>query len=228
MALGNLYVMKEGGLGMNDLLIISFRTLFLYVLILVILRIMGKREVGELSVFDVVIFVIMAEVAAFALDSPDQKLINSIVPMLVLLLIQLVSSTISLKSKKFRNLVDGEPSVLIRNGIIQEEEMRRQRYNLDDLFQQLREQQIGSVLEVTFAFLEPSGNLSVFTEEDTQPVLSLISDGVVQNRHLAIIGKTEEWLRKSIQAQGVEQIEDVFYCAFENGELKFQLKAAVQ
>jgi len=145
---------------------------------------MGKREVGELSVIDVVVFVIMAEVAAFALDSPDKKLIMSIVPILLLLAIQLVSSYFSLKSKKFRDLVDGDPSVMIRNGEIIEDEMRRQRYNLDDLFQQLREQQIGSIRDVTFAFLEPSGNLSVFTKDETQPVLALISDGVVQNRHL--------------------------------------------
>ena len=70
---------------------------------------------------------------------------------------------ISLKSKKFRDIVDGDPTLIIKHGKILEEEMRKQRYNLDDLFQQLREQQIGSVHEVSFAYLEPSGNLSVFT-----------------------------------------------------------------
>lgn len=209
---------------MNDLLIVSFRTVFLYVLLLIILRVMGKREVGELSVIDVVVFIIMAEVAAFGLDSPDSKLIMSIVPIIILLFIQLISSYISLKSKKFRDLVDGDPSVLIRDGKILEDEMRRQRYNLDDLFQQLREQQIGSVREVTFAFLEPSGNLSVFTKEDTQPVLALISDGVVQNRHLDIIGKSEEWLRDELKAQGISKIEHIFYCSFEKDKLDYQLK----
>ena len=185
---------------MNDLLIIGFRTVFLYILILIILRIMGKREVGELGVIDVVVFVIMAEVAAFALDSPDKKLIHSIVPMLILLVIQLVSSYFSLKSKKFRDIVDGDPTLIIRHGKILEQEMRKQRYNLDDLFQQLREQQIGSVHEVSFAYLEPSGNLSVFKHDDIQPVLALISDGVIQSRHLELIGKTEEWLDKRTTA----------------------------
>lgn len=213
---------------MSDLLIISLRTVFLYVLILFVLRVMGKREVGELSVIDVVVFVIMAEVAAFALDSPDKKLIMSIVPILLLLVIQLVSSYFSLKSKKFRDLVDGDPSVMIRNGEIIEDEMRRQRYNLDDLFQQLREQQIGSIRDVTFAFLEPSGNLSVFTKDETQPVLALISDGVVQNRHLDIIGKTEEWLRQELKVQGVNKVEHVFYCSFEENKVEFQLKEEAQ
>lgn len=213
---------------MSDLLIVGWRTVFLYVFILVVLRVMGKREVGELSVIDVVVFVIMAEVVAFALESPDKNLFLSIIPILILLAIQLISSYISLKSKKFRDLVDGDPTVIIRHGEIIEEEMRRQRYNLDDLFQQLREQQVGSIRDVTFAFLEPSGNLSVFTKEETQPVLALISDGVIQNTHVEIIGKTEDWLRKELKSQGVNKIEEIFYCSLEGDELEFQLKQEFQ
>jgi len=189
---------------------------------------MGKREVGELSLFDVVIFVIMAEVAAFSLDSPEKKIINSIVPIILLLIIQVSSAYFSMKSKKFRNLVDGEPSVMIRDGHIIEEEMRRQRYNLDDLFQQLREQQVGSIREVSFAFLEPSGNLSVFKHDETRPSLSLISDGVIQHKHLTIIGVTEEWLLKELKNQGISNVEQIFYCTFENNKLQFQLKEAFQ
>lgn len=213
---------------MNDLIIIGFRTILLYVFVLIILRLMGKREVGELSVIDVVVFVIMAEVVAVALESPDKKLIHAIFPVLLLLCIQLLTSYISLKSKKFRDLVDGDPTLIIRDGVIQEEEMRKQRYNLDDLFQQLREQQIGSVRDVSYAYLEPSGNLSVFTHDNTQPVLAIISDGVIQSRHLKIIGKSEGWLIQSLKEQGVNEVEQVFYCSFEEGELHFQLKKGYQ
>ena len=189
---------------MNDLIIIGFRTIFLYVFILIVLRVMGKREVGELSVIDVVVFVIMAEVVAVALESPDKKLIHSIFPVLLLLGIQLLTSYLSLKSKKFRDIVDGDPTLIIQDGVIQEEQMRKQRYNLDDLFQQLREQQIGSVREVSYAYLEPSGNLSVFTNENTQPVLALISDGVIQSRHVQMIGKSDDWLVQELKEQGVQ------------------------
>lgn len=213
---------------MNDLLIIGYRTVLLYILIVIILRLMGKREVGELGVIDVVVFVIMAEVAAFALESPDQKLIQSIIPMLILLIIQVVSSFISLKSKRFRNLVDGQPAIIIEQGKILEHEMRKQRYNLDDLFQQLREKEIGSVHEVSFAYLEPSGNLSVFKHDDVQPVLALISDGKIQSRHLELIDKTDEWLERELQAVGINDVKQIFYCTFENGELKFQLKETFQ
>ena len=211
---------------MHDLVIIGFRTLLLYALIVLILRLMGKREVGELSVIDIVVFVIIAEVAAFALDSPDEKLINSILPMFVLLIIQFVSSYISLKNKKFRDIVDGDTTVIIRDGHILEEEMRKQRYNLDDLFQQLREKEIGSVFEVAYAYLEPSGNLAVFKYGDTAPVLPLISDGYIDVRHLEIQHKTEKWLVAELRKKGIEDPQQVFYCSYENGELKVQLKQA--
>lgn len=213
---------------MSEFLTIVYRTVFLYILILIILRIMGKREVGELGVIDVVVFIIMAEVAAVALESPDAKLSHSILPMIVLLIIQLVSSYFSLKSKRFRDIVDGEPTLIIRHGQILEQEMRKQRYNLDDLFQQLREQQIGSVHEVSFAYLEPSGNLSVFIHDDIQPVLSLISDGVIQTRHLELIGKTDAWLLEGLKQLGVNDIDKVFYCSYEKEQLRFQLKVEYQ
>ncbi len=152
---GHPYYRRE--MSLSDIVIILFRTFFIYIIILVVLRVMGKREVGELGVIDVVVFIIMAEVGAIAIEDTDKNLFHAILPIILLLIIQYTSSVISLKSKKFRDIVDGNPSVIIRNGRILEDEMRRQRYNLDDLFQQLREQQIGSVREVTFAFLEPSG-----------------------------------------------------------------------
>jgi uncharacterized membrane protein YcaP (DUF421 family) len=213
---------------LNDLLIIGSRTFFLYFLILIVLRVMGKREVGELGVLDVVVFIIMAEVAAVGIEDPKNKLFHSVLPILILLVIQLITSYISLKSKKFRDLVDGDPSVIIRNGIIVEDEMRRQRYNLDDLFQQLREQQIGSVREVTYAFLEPSGNLSVFTKEDTQPVLALISDGVIQNRHIEIVGISEQQLINELTKLGINDIKHIFYCSYEKGKFQYQLKEEFQ
>lgn len=209
---------------MQDLLIIAFRTVIFYILILIFMRVMGKREVGELGIIDIVVFLIIAEVAAFALDSPDEKMIEAIVPMVVLVLIQLISSQVSLKSKKFRDAVDGEPSLLIREGIIMEEELRKQRYNLDDLFQQLREKRIGSIRDVTYAFLEPSGNLSVFTKDDVQPALTLISDGEIQTDHLQLMQKSEEWLVEQLKKQGIERIDLIFYCSFENGSLTYQLK----
>lgn len=211
---------------MNDILIIIIRTVVLYWIILGILRIMGKREVGELSIFDLVVFLLIAEVAAFALDDPDSNFIHALIPMIMLLIIQITVSYCSLKSKKFRDTMEGIPSIIMKDGIIIEKEMRKQRYNLDDLLQQLREQQIGSVQTVSYAFLEPSGNLSVFKKESEQYVFPLIIDGDIQVDHLQRIGKDEKWLREELQKQLIQDVTKIFYCSYENNSLYIQLKTS--
>ncbi|MGG0663630.1 DUF421 domain-containing protein [Viridibacillus arvi] len=211
---------------MNDLLIIAFRTVFLYFVILIIFRLMGKREVGELSMIDLVIFVLIAEVAAFAIDDPQRKLFESVLPMIMLLVIQVVLSYITLKNKKIRDLIDGDPVTIIRDGVIMESEMRKQRYNLNDLFQQLREQQVGSVKQVSYAFLEPSGNLSVFVKDEDPPTLPLIIDGEIQERHLKLMQRTEEWLMEKLLEQNITDVTEIFYCCFEKNEMNIQKKEA--
>ncbi|WP_144511187.1 DUF421 domain-containing protein [Bacillus sp. FJAT-22090] len=211
---------------MHDLLIIMLRTLIMYWIILGILRIMGKREVGELSIFDLVVFLLIAEVAAFALDDPDNNFFHAIVPMLCLLIIQVTVSYFSLKSKKFRDAMEGIPSIIMKDGIIIEKEMRKQRYNLDDLLQQLREQQIGSIQSVSYAFLEPSGNLSVFKKEEEQYVFPLIIDGDIQQDHLERIGKNEKWLREELEKLSISKVEKIFYCSYEDESLYIQLKTS--
>ena len=134
---------------------------------------MGKREVGELSIFDLVVFLLIAEVAAFALDDPKSNFIHAIVPMIILLIIQICVSYFSLKSKKFRDVMEGKPSIIMKDGIIVEKEMRKQRYNLDDLLQQLTRTTNWFYSDVSYAFLEPSGNLSVFKKEEEQYVFPL-------------------------------------------------------
>ncbi|WP_146551219.1 DUF421 domain-containing protein [Rummeliibacillus sp. SL167] len=211
---------------MNDLLVISFRMIFLYFVILIIFKLMGKREVGELSVMDLVIFVLIADVASFAVDDPKRNLFESILPMIILLVIQVAISCISLKSKKIRDKIDGDPTTIIRDGVLFEQEMKKQRYNLDDLFQQLREQKIGSIQKIAYAFLEPSGNLSVFMKDSLPPILPLIVDGEIQKRHLQLIEKNEQWLREELMKIGYKDTENIFYCCFEDGEIYVQLKSS--
>ncbi|MCK1996535.1 DUF421 domain-containing protein [Psychrobacillus psychrodurans] len=211
---------------MQDILIIIIRTFILYWFILLIFRLMGKREVGELSIFDLVVFLLIAEVAGFSLDDPQSSFINAIVPVLMLFFIQMGVSYFSLKSKKFRDVMEGEPSILIRDGIIVEKEMRKQRYNLDDLLQQLREQQIGSIQSVSYAFLESSGNLSVFKKEEEQYVFPLIIDGEIQHRHLEHIGKNEKWLIQELEQKQILNYKKIFYCSYENENLYIQLKTS--
>lgn len=147
-----------------DLAILLFRTLLMYFFVLVMLRLMGKREIGKLSVFDLVISIMIAEIAALAIE-PDRPLLHSIAPVMLLVLTQMGLAYLSLKSRRLRLLFDGRPSVLISDGKLNRREMQKQRYTLDDLAIQLRENQIVSVDDVQLAVLEPTGRLSVIPKD---------------------------------------------------------------
>ena len=209
---------------MEEYMIILFRTIFLYLLILIVFRLMGKREVGELGLSDIVVYVIIAEVATFALDDPSKPLFKAILPILILLVIQYTNATIVLKNKPIRDLIDGDPSLMIYNGQLMQDEMKKQRYNLDDLLQQLREQGVSSIGSISYAFLEQSGKLSIYYKDDYPYMLPLILDGYIDKRHLKLIGKDETWLRQQLATNGYYDIQKIFYCSFEQGKLVVQLK----
>lgn len=142
-----------------------FLTVLMYFFIFLCMRIMGKREIGKLSVFDLTISIMIAEIAVFVLEDINRPIYEGVVPMATLVLIQVIVAQLSLKSRKLRLLMDGKPSILISGGKLHRGEMRRQRYNIDDLLQQLRGQNIASPADVEFAILEPSGQLTVFEKE---------------------------------------------------------------
>lgn len=209
---------------MEEHLIILFRTILLYMLILLIFRIMGKREIGELSILDLVVFIMIAEMAAVAIEDTADPLSHTIVSMLLLMLIQITFAVISLKSKRFRDLVDGKPTIIINKGKIDEDAMRKQRYNFDDLLIQLREKDIRRISDVEFAILEASGKLSVFEKEkklaqkEGDITIPLIIDGAVNEDNLARIQKTNLWLRQELRKLGYQDIKKISFCSFENGK----------
>lgn len=205
---------------------ILLRTVFLYILVLIIFRLMGKREVGELSIMDLVVFVLIAEVVAFSLDDMEKPIFQSIFPIIILFLIQYINSLLTLKSKKVRDLIDGDPSLVVRDGVINQEEMRKQRYNLDDLFQQMREERIPSVQSISYAFLEPSGKLSIFLKNDDPLILPLIVDGYIVEKHLKMINKEKQWLLDELNGKGITDPNEIFYCCYENNEVHVQLKTS--
>ena len=213
---------------MDDFLIIGFRTILLYFIVLFVFRLMGKREVGELSLLDFAVYVLIAEVASLAIDNLDQPLLLHILPIVLLFIIQYLNALFILKNKKMRDAIDGDPTIIIRDGVIVEAEMRKQRYNLDDLFQQLREQGISSVQNVAYAFLEQSGKLSVFEKGNEPFILPLVVDGYVDEKHLMFIGKERKWLEDMLRNEGIYTTDDVFYCCYENEKLHYQLKSRKQ
>jgi uncharacterized membrane protein YcaP (DUF421 family) len=149
-----------------DLLILFSRTILTYFIVFIMLRLMGKREIGKLSVFDLVISIMIAEIAVFVIEDKDKPLLEGIIPMVTLVGIQILIAFITLKSLWFRKAIDGVPSIIIDNGKIQRDEMKRQRYNLNDLMLQLRQNHVTDVDEVAFAILETTGKLTVVKKED--------------------------------------------------------------
>jgi uncharacterized membrane protein YcaP (DUF421 family) len=145
--------------------ILILRTILMYVVIFVTMRIMGKREIGKLSIFDLVISVMIAEIAVFVLEDVDKPIWEGLAPIAVLVAIQVGLAYIGLKNRSIRLFADGKPSVLVSRGRLHRKEMARLRYNLDDLMQQLRGKDIDSLADVEFAILETSGQLTVIPKD---------------------------------------------------------------
>nr|WP_238985146.1 DUF421 domain-containing protein [Bacillus kwashiorkori] len=190
---------------------------------------MGKREIGELSILDLVVFVMIAEMAVMAIERNKIPFFENIFPMLILMFIQILLSFISLKSRAFRRLVDGEPSIIIKNGKILEKEMKKQRYNFDDLLMQLREKDISKISDVEFAILESSGKLSVIKKQQGKKqhdgfTAALILDGEVQEDKLKEINKTPAWLNKELAKRGYHDVGEISFCSYSGGEFYIDVK----
>lgn len=197
--------------------IIFGRTILMYFIVFLVLRIMGKREIGKLSMFDLVISIMIAEIGVFVLEDLQKPIIEGLIPMFTLVIIQIVMAFITMKNRKLRLWFDGKPSYLIEAGKINRDEMKKQKYTIDDLLLQLRENQVRSVADVEFAVLETTGKLSVIKKDEDQagiPLL-LIMDGDVIEEHLNIINRDRTWLKEQIQKHGANDFDEVFFCTID-------------
>ncbi|BBK21498.1 DUF421 domain-containing protein [Amedibacterium intestinale] len=194
-----------------------FKCFLFYMVIIIALRIMGKREVGELSVFDIVIYLVMSELLALSISNPKESVFKSLVPIFTLAFLQIIISVILLKSKKLRDIFDGKAVIIIHDGQINQKTMKKERYSIDDLMSQIRDKDLCSPEEVAFAILENNGNLSVLPKKTckVRHPDPLISDGKINKEALIEIEKDEEWLKKELQKEGVNGIEEVFLCLWQ-------------
>lgn len=208
----------------SDLAIMLLRTLFLYFFIMIMFRVMGKREIGKLSIFDLVVSIMIAEIAVFSIEDPDMPLIRGIGPMVFLVIIQIALSHISLKNRTIREFIDGKPSVIIDKGQLNAKEMRRLRYNFDDLMTQLREKSVTNITDVEFAILETTGKLSVILKEEKDNLsiaLPVIIDGEVLDENLDKLGKTRLWLKQQLKDYGTTDFQRVFFASVDANGLLF-------
>ena len=201
-------------------LTVTFRSVFFYIVIVLVYKLMGKREIGELSIIDLIVSMFIAELVAISIENYDKTILISLIPIIILVSLQILTSKLSLKNKKIRDILDGKPSIIINRGKVNFKEMYKQRYNIDDLLSQLRNQSIKSIEEVDYAILETNGKLSIFTKEnkDNKYPLPVIINGVVDEETLIQIKKDKIWLNKELLRQRVS-LKDIFYCFYKDNNL---------
>lgn len=200
---------------------IIFRTVLFYFLVVIAYKIMGKREVGELGVFDFIISMLISQLIAICIENYKDPIWFVIIPTLILVLFQIVFSFLSLKSNKFRDILDGKESVIISNGKLNFSEMKKQKYNLNDLLLQLRDKGIRTIEEVDYAILETNGKLSVFQKQDDNNnvfPLPLVLDGVIEENNLKFINKTRKWLNNELSKKKIN-LDNIFYAFYKDDDI---------
>lgn len=199
-------------MSLNEICLISIKTIGCYLFLIIILRIMGKREMSQVSTFDIVVYLIISELFSLSLNEPEHSILRTIIPISIIVILQLLTALISLKSRRFRNLTEGKPTYLIKDGKIDINEMKRQRYNLDDLMSQLHQNNIQSPLEVSFAFIEDNGTLCVIKKKNQivkNPDLFII-DGEINSDYLKRYNLTKNDIIKMINQKGYKSEKEIF------------------
>ncbi|MDD4504060.1 MAG: DUF421 domain-containing protein [Clostridiaceae bacterium] len=224
------------------MLIIFTRTLILYTVIIVVIRLMGKKQIGQLQPSELVVALVIADLAAVPMANVGIPLIAGIIPIITLFIMEELLSFISMKSESARGLITGKPSILIENGIIMENELRRIRYNLNDLLEQLRLKNYSNMEDIDYAILETSGQLSVIPKPENKLVtvkdmnikfkaqhlpVTVIIDGKSNSDNLHKIGLSNAWLENELKRNKIKSLKNVFF-AYINPEKKFvyQLKGS--
>lgn len=207
-------------------MVIAFtRTIILYLLIIAGIRLMGKRQVGELEPSELVLDLIIADLAAVPMQDFGIPLLSGVIPILTLLCITMILSVLTMKHVRFRALICGRPSLVVQNGQLNQREMRRNRFTVDELNEELRMQSVTDLSTVKYAILETNGRVSVILYANQRPVtaeqmnlfpddvglpLVIIDDGRLLERNLKLRGFNEGWLQKRLEEHNVHHVRDVF------------------
>ena len=206
------------------MLITFFRAIFLYIIVLIVMRFMGKREIGQLQPFELVISIMIADLASIPMSDVGVPITNGIIPIMGLLLMHLIISVLNMKSIKAREILSGKPRILIYRGKIDEQALIRERFTINELEERLRGKDVMNLADVEYAILETNGEVSVVLKPDkrgTTPkdfnimpeyegmAYDLVIDGVVMYDNLKLIGKNYEWLKKELKKQNMKPEEAI-------------------
>jgi len=211
-----------------DLFSVIIRTIFFYLFIMISYRLMGKREIGQLGVLDLIVSILIAELAAISIENHSSPMYLTIVPLTILVFLEIFLAYLSVKWPKVRSALGGRPSLIICGGKVNYHEMIKQRYTLDDLLLSLRQKEIKDINEVEYAFLETNGKLSIFKYKPfkikTAFPMPLILDGQIQNDTLKYLKKDEKWVNKLLVVYNVK-LTNIFYAFYKNKKVYIIKKA---
>ncbi len=223
------------------MLVLVIRTVILYLIVVISMRIMGKRQIGEMQPSELVVAIMISDLASVPMQAIDVPLLSGIIPVFSLIVTEIIISYASLKSRGFRKILTGEPSIIIYDGHVNESELKKLRFNLNDLLEQLRINNIPNISDVEVAMLETNGQISIIPKREARNVTvrdmkikdavveklpcTLISDGALIKNELRRSGHDEEWLFKELKKRKIDNIKKVFIASYDiNDGLFIQLK----
>ncbi len=205
--------------------IVLLRTIILFIVVVVSLRIMGKRQIGQLQPYELVVAIMISELASLPMQDTRIPLIHGVIPIVTLLVIQIFISLIELKSSKAHSLIDGKPCIVINKGKLVISELKNQVFTVNDLLEELRINGYFNIEDIEYAILETNGQLSIVPKGDTEPVikkdlniksspksipLTLINEGRIIKENLKLLSKNENWLKSELKKQKIKSEKDVF------------------
>ena len=221
------------------MLVLFIRSILIYIVVLVIMRMMGKREIGQLQPFELVIAIMIADLAATPIANSGIPLTNGIIPILGLLFMDLLISVANMKSIKVRQLISGKPAILIFRGKIDEKKLRKERFTINELQERLRDKNIMSLGDVEYAILETSGQINVIQKPSKRGIIpedlsiepeyegisyDLVIDGKIMYDNLKLLNKDYIWLKKEIRKFGYTPEETLVATIDGKGQLFCQKK----
>ena len=222
------------------MLITFIRSILLYIIVLVVMRLMGKREIGQLQPFELAISIMIADLASTPMADSGIPLSNGIIPILALFVMHLIISVVNIKSLKAREILCGKPSILIYKGRIDEKKLRKERFTINELEERLRGNNVTNISDVDYAILETSGQITVLQKPSKREVTpedlgikpeyegityDLVLDGKVMYENLKKLKKDYDWLKKQVSKFKIEPEQALIVTINEKGEIFCQEKS---
>jgi len=219
----------------------AIRTLLGFVILLLLTRLLGKKQLSQLTVFTYITGIALGSMASEMVMQKEVRIIDGLLALTLWSLLVLIIEWMSLKSPVARVLMDGQPTIVIKQGLILEAALRKQRLNLDDLSMQLRLNQVFSIMDVEYAILEPNGALTVMKKSSKKPVTKedmqilsepaglpseIITDGKIVEKNLAELGYSREQLNAELRKQGVKDVKHIFYAELQQDRSLYIQKRA--